>query len=107
MEYKKLAKIIKKKSMIYHQIFRDENFAIYGTGSLNNSFLGYEVFEIPRHDGYIIKDNKIDPSEFYPKDELFGYLAFYCQTRERADLRLKQLRDMKKIRDDNKVLRDE
>lgn len=107
MEYKKLAKIIKKKSMIYHQIFRDEDFAVYGVGSKENSFLGFEVFEIQKHDGYEIAGNKILPTEFYPKDELFGYLAFHCETRERANLRLQQLRDLKQLRNDNKVLRDE
>ena len=92
--------------MIYHQIWRDEDFAIYGAGSKENAFLGFECFEIPKHDGYEIAGNKIEATEYYPKDELFGYLAFHCETRERANLRLQQLRDLKQLRRE-KISKDE
>lgn len=99
MNYKPLAKEIKKKGMFYKEVWRKGDFAIYGMGSSKNSFLGYEAFEVLKHDGYEIAGNKIDPAETYPNDESFGVTSFYVNDLERAKLRIDQLKDMKRLRD--------
>jgi hypothetical protein len=103
MIYKLLPKELRKKGIYYKQVFRDKDYAIYGLGNSKNSFLGYEVFQIPRHDGYEIAGNKIAPTEYIPKDEHFGISAFHCLTLERAKLRLQSLMDIKKLKDDAKL----
>lgn len=99
MKHKPLAKEIKKKGMFYKEHYREKDFAIYGVGNSKSAFLGYEVFEVTRHNGYEIAGNKIEPSEVYPNDEQFGVSAFFCKDLKNAELRLQQLKDMKKLRD--------
>lgn len=99
MNYKLLPKELKKKGIYYTQVWRDQDFAIFSLGSSKTPFLGFEVFEINRHDGYTIKGNKVEPSEYFASDNDFGETAFYVNTREKAELRLEQLRDLKRLRD--------
>lgn len=107
MTYKPLPKEVRKKGMYYKLVERDENFAIYSIGNSVSAFLGYEIFEVPRHDGFEIKGNKIPPTEYMPSDESFGVTAFHTNTLERAKLRLQQLRDLKRLRDqESKVSKD-
>lgn len=107
IEYKKLAEEIKKKGMYYKINWRDNDFAIYSCGSSKTPFLGYECFEVQRHNGFEIAGKKIEPTEFYPSDEAFGVTAFFCRTLERAKLRLEQLRDLKRMKDEGKLPKEE
>ncbi len=99
MEYKPLAKEIKKKGMFYKEHYREKDFAIYLVGNSNSAFLGYESFEVLKHGGYEIAGNKIGPCEYYPPDESFGTTSFYCRDLKSAELRLQQLKDLKRLRD--------
>lgn len=107
MKYKPLAKEIKKKGMFYKEYYREKDFAIYLVGNSKSAFLGYECFEIKRHNGYVMAGNKIEPAECFVSDEDFGISAFHCPDLERAELRLQQLKDLKRLRDDNRDLRNE
>ncbi len=99
MKYKPLAKEVKKKGIFYKEHYREKDFVIYSMGNSKSAFLGYEIFEVKRHDGYIIAGNKIEASECFASDEDFGVSAFHCADLKRAELRLQQLKDLKKLRD--------
>lgn len=99
MKYKPLAKEIKKKGMYYKEYKREGDFAIYSVGNSKTAFLGYESFEVLKHDGYEIAGNKIEAAEMFPSDEAFGVSAFFVKDLKRAESRLQQLKDLKRLRD--------
>ncbi len=102
MKYKPLAKEIKKKGMFYKEHYREKDFAIYLVGNSNSAFLGYEAFEVLKHDGYTIAGNKVEAAEMFPSDEAFGVSAFFVKDLKSAELRLQQLKDLKRLRDTSK-----
>lgn len=99
MNYKPLAKELKKKGMYYKEVWRKGDFCIYGVGNSKESFLGYECFEVKKHDGYVIAGNKVEAAEMFASDEDFGVSAFFVKDMDRAKLRIDQLKDMKRLRD--------
>lgn len=92
MEYKQLLTDFKRKGLYYKQVFRDKGFAIYSVGLAEKSINGYEVFKILHHDGYEIAGNKIEASELYAGDAQFGATAYFCDSLDRAKIRLKELK---------------
>ena len=96
MEYKQLSKEFKRKGLWYKQVWRDKEYALYSVGLSENIVTGYEVFQIQKHEGYEIGGFKIEPSESYASGSSFGSTSYYCQTKERADIRLKELKASKK-----------
>ena len=84
MEYKILAKEIKKWGFTFTQVSREGDIACYRQTVAGSPQENFEVIRIRRHDGYMIAGNEILPSEIYPSNEKWGDDGFTCQTKEEA-----------------------
>ena len=72
------------------QLKRVGNIAIY-EASKRGKITHYETIIIQNHDGYEIAGHVIPPSEFYPKSEAFGDLAWCLPNINRAEEVFNQL----------------
>ena len=97
MKYKPLAKEIKKKGMYYKEHYREKDFAIYMAGNSNSAFLGYEVFDVLKHDGYVIAGNKVEAAEMFPSDEAFGVSAFFVKDSKKRGIKVTTIKGFEKI----------
>lgn len=95
---KLLPKELKKRGFYCKEVHREPDFAIYGVGNSKTVFIGYDVFEVKKTEEYQMAGNVIKAHESYPSDECFGVSAFFCKSLERANLRLQQLKDIKRLR---------
>lgn len=75
---KQLDPIIKKGDFNYKLIKRNNFKAIYSQ-YLENKLIAYEIFYIPKHNGFKMFDKEIEPSEYFPKDEYFGKTVWSLQ----------------------------
>ena len=88
---KPLAIEIKNHGYCMKQIKRTDKVAMYSKCG------GYEVVLIQKHNGYEIKEIKIEAAEYLPKDEDFGTKGWYYggpNAREDAE---KKFRELEKI----------
>lgn len=95
-----LLKELNRRGFYCKEVLREPDFAIYGIGNSKSAFLGYDVFEVKKVKEYEMAGNIIKAHESYPKDENFGDSAFFCEDLKRANLRLQQLKDIKRLRDE-------
>lgn len=82
---------IKNHGYCMKQIKRTDKVAMYSKCG------GYEVVLIQKHNGYEIKEIKIEAAEYLPKDEDFGTKGWYYggpNAREDAE---KKFRELEKI----------
>lgn len=77
------------KGWEFKQLFREKNVAVYI--KIKNKVASYETIIIKKHDGYEIMNNKIPPSEIYPKNEDWGTAGFTYSKEEDAINKAKKL----------------
>ena len=70
-EMKQLPIEIKNHGYSMKQIKRTDKVAMYSKCG------GYEVVLIQKHNGYEIKGIKMEPAEYLPRDEDFGWKGWY------------------------------
>jgi len=82
---------IKNHGYSMKQIKRTDKVAIYYKCG------GYEVVLIQKHNGYEIKGIKMEPAEYLPKDEDFGWKGWYYggpNGRENAEKKFQKLTEI-------------
>lgn len=93
MKHKPLEKEFTKWQFTFREIKREKDIAIYEqTRTSDGEFCSYEVIKVRTHDGYEIADNKIDPAEMYPSNELWGTYGFTLPTLKLANKKFEELK---------------
>lgn len=75
----------RKNGCHYYQLNRTGDVAMYQLRYTQNSkVIGYEVFIIQRHNGFIMHGKPVEPCEYCPSNEQFGSKGFSYDTAEKA-----------------------
>ena len=80
------------KGFDFNLIDRNGDVAIYSVNK-KGRFQVFEVIRIKRHDGYSIAGNSFEPSEIYPRDNLWGLDGFTCMSLKGAKKRMQKIID--------------
>jgi hypothetical protein len=80
---KRLEQHIRKNGYDYHQFTRSADKAFY-TQRDENGVVGFEVFKVKSHDGYVMQGCLIPPAETFPHDEAFGGTAWTFKDFDKA-----------------------
>ncbi len=73
---KQLSEELKFNGYTYKLIKRNDFKALYEQHSKRSGLIAYELFYIPKHNGFNIGETTINPTEYFPKDEYFGKFAW-------------------------------
>lgn len=98
--HKTLGMVLHVDGYILRQITREGDLAIYekkAAASAQES-LCYEVVIIRRRDAFTVGDRKIEPAEYYPRNEDWGSFGWTELDRDAAFRKLRCLREVRLIR---------
>lgn len=68
----------------YHQIWRDDNAAVYEQFGQSDKLIGYEIFVIKKQPACRMFDKDYPAKELYPNSEEWGNLAWSRNDRDEA-----------------------
>lgn len=94
INYKILPKTFKgrasQKEFQFKQLLRENNIALYEKKSKDITY--YETIIIQKHDGRTMPGGVfVEPSEFYPSDNMFGQYGWCYNDKEMAENKYKEL----------------
>jgi hypothetical protein len=88
---KQLPKEFRRDGFVYRQIARETNAAIYKQTwiGFGDPVVCYEVIRIRRRDGFNIEGRFVEPAEFYPNSQAWGWDGWTVQDAESAFRKLR------------------